>query len=98
MPFSGLDACPFMFLGIYQWVLLVVLLDQQWGMHLVSGLPSVVSVWVAFPFQEVLQSLITSVMTVLDNGLHFVFHFTIFYVRWGPHVVGAFFLRLLIQL
>jgi hypothetical protein len=96
MPFSGSDACPFICPGSYQWVLLVILLDQCGRVYLISRFPGVVGVWVSFPFQEVLQILFTTMMAMTDDGLHLVLRFSLHDVRWRPRVVGAFLFRLLI--
>jgi hypothetical protein len=78
-------------------MLFMVLIDQHWCVYLVSWFPGVVSVRVSLPFQEILQCLITALMTVIDNGLHFVFRLPLHEVRWRPRVVRAFLFRLLIQ-
>jgi hypothetical protein len=96
MPFRGSDGHPFMCGWPYQWMFFVILIDQQRRMYLISRFPSVVGIWVTLPFQEVLQSLITSVMTVIDNGLHLVLRFATHDIWWRPHVVGPFLFRLLI--
>jgi hypothetical protein len=80
----------------YQWVFFVILIDQPWRVYLISRFPGVVSVRIPFPFQEILQRLITALVTVIDNGLHFVFRFSLHEVRWRPRVVYALLFRLLI--
>jgi hypothetical protein len=74
----------------------MILVYQRWCVYLVSWLPSIVSVWISLPLKEVLQGLLTSVITVLDNGFHFILRFPLFYVRRRPRVVYAFLFRLLI--
>jgi hypothetical protein len=98
MPFRGSDGRLFMCRWSYQWMLLVILIDQRWRMYLISWFPSVIGIQVAFPFQEVLQILFTTLMTVIDNGLHLVLRFALYDIWWRPHVVGPFLLHLLIRL
>jgi hypothetical protein len=97
MPFQGVDCRLFMGRWSYQWVFFVVLVDQQWCVYLISRFPRVVGIRVSFPFQEVLQSLITALMTVIDNGLHLVLRFALDDIWWRPHVVCSFLFRLLIR-
>jgi hypothetical protein len=75
----------------------MILVDQQWRVHLISRFPGIVSIRVSLPFQEILQRSITALVTVIDNGLHLVLRFPLHEVRWRPHVVYALLLRLLIR-
>ena len=56
--------------------------DEFWGVHLVSWLPCVVTFGVPFPFDEILESSSSSMTSVVNDSLHFVFFFTIDQVRW----------------
>ena len=43
------------------------------GVHLVSWFPSVIALWIAFPFEEILELFSPSMTSVAPYLLHFVF-------------------------
>ena len=51
-------------------------------MYLISWFPCVVTFRVSLPFDEILEPSRLSVMTMIDNVLHFVFFFSVDKVRW----------------
>jgi hypothetical protein len=70
---------------------------QFWGEHLVLGFPSVIGLGVALPFDQVLQLAPSSVITVVSNGLDFVFLLVVDYFGGGFCKVGPVFFRLAIR-
>jgi hypothetical protein len=68
---------------------LVVLFNQHGGVYLGGRFPCVVRVWVSLPFEEILQSLPSSVETVINDGLDFVLVFTLDQFGGWLDVVGA---------
>ena len=65
----------------------MILLEEIWGMHLVSWFPGVVTFGIALPLYEILEHSGTSVMLVVSDLLHFVLFFIIDQVGWGLRVV-----------
>ena len=63
--------------------------DQVRGVHLISWFPCVVAFRVSLPFDEVLELSRPSVMTVIDNALHFIFLFSVDKVRWWSRKVWS---------
>ena len=64
---------------------------------MVSCFPRVVCIGVAFPLDKILKLSFTSEMTVINDGLDFVF-FGVFDKVWGwPHVVVPVFYGLTIR-
>ena len=57
-------------------------------MYMVSCFPCVVCIGVAFPFDKILKLSFTSEVTVINDGLDFVFFGVFDKVRWWPRVVG----------
>jgi hypothetical protein len=56
-------------------------------MYLVSWFPCVVTFGVALPFDEVLECLITSMMSVVDHTFYLIFLFSVDKVgRWSRRV------------
>ena len=51
--------------------------DEFQGVHLVSWLPCVVTFRVPFPFNEILEPSSSSMTSVVDNALHFIFFFAV---------------------
>ena len=62
--------------------------DKLRGMHLVSWFPCVVALRVSFPLDKILESSSPSMMSVVNNALHFILLFTIDQVRWWSGEVG----------
>ena len=50
---------------MFQGFSLVILLDQLWCMYLIHWFPSVVPFWVPFPFEEVLECLLSSIVLMV---------------------------------
>ena len=67
----------------------MVLGHEDRGMHLSCWFPRVISVWVALPVDKILESVCTSMKTVINNVLYFILRFSSDKVRWWPRVVGA---------
>ena len=67
----------------------VIKFDQVGGVYLISWFPGVVTFRVPFPFDEVLELSRFSVMTVIDNALHFILLFSIDKVRWWSRKVWS---------
>ena len=59
------------------------------GMDVPSRFPCIVAFWVALPFYEILQGLVTPKIPVVTDLLHFVFRFSVNKVRWWSGKVGA---------
>ena len=51
--------------------------DEVRGMHLVSWLPRVVTFRVSLPFYEILESSGPTMMSVVNDALHFILFFSI---------------------
>ena len=66
-------------------------------MYVVSCFPCVVCIGIAFPFNEVLELSFTSEVTVINDGLDFVFFGVFNKVRGWPRVVGPVFCRFAIR-
>ena len=60
-------------------------------MYVVSCLPRVVCIGVSFPFDEVLELSFTSEVTVINDGLDFIFFGVFDKVRRWSRVVGPMF-------
>ena len=58
---------------------------------MISCFPCVVCIGVAFPFDEILKLSFTSEVTVINDGLDFIFFSVLDKVRWWPHVVSSVF-------
>jgi hypothetical protein len=63
-------------------VALMIFLDQPWSEYIFLAFPGVVSRGVSLPFDEVLKVSPFPEMTVIDDGLDFVFFFPVDDV-WG---------------
>ena len=57
-------------------------------MYMVSCFPHVVCIWVAFPFDKILELSFTSKVTVINDSLDFVLFSVFDKVRRWPCVVG----------
>ena len=73
----------------YQWVLSVIDLDERGCVYMVSCLPCVVCIGIALPLDKILKLSFTSEVTVINDGLDFVFFGVFDKVRWWPRVVGS---------
>ena len=58
-------------------------------MDLVSWFPCVVAIRISNPFDKVLEVLVTSMVSVINDTLYLVFLFSINKVRWRLGEVGA---------
>ena len=67
------------------------------GMDLISWFPCVVAVRISDPFDKVLESLIMSVVSVVDGLFDLIFFFSIDKVRWWLGEVRAMCLCFMIQ-
>jgi hypothetical protein len=68
-------------------VLAVVGFEQIWGVDLRDWFPSIVALWVPFPFDEVLKGSGPSMTSVADDALDFIFFFAINQIRrWAREV------------
>jgi hypothetical protein len=59
--------------------------------------PGIVSRGISFPLDKVLEATITSVMTVIDDGLDFILSLAINHIRRGSWEVRPVLFRLLIR-
>src|SRR5579863_10670853 len=57
-------------------------------MYLVSWFPSVIALWIALPFEEILELFSPSMTSVAPYLLHFIFRFSQDKVRRWPGVVN----------
>ena len=67
----------------------MVLFGELRGVDLISWLPCVVAIRVSNPFDQVLELLIMSVISVIDDTFYFIFFFPIDKVRWWSGEVRA---------
>ena len=74
---------------ILERILPVVLSHESWSVYLSCWLPRVISIWVAFPVNEILEGTFSSVDSVINDAFYFVFCFSSDKVRWWSRVVGA---------
>jgi len=58
-------------------------------MHVIRSLPRVIRRGIALPFDEILELTPTPIITVIDDGLDFVFFLAFDQIRWWPREVGA---------
>jgi len=58
-----------------------VLLDKLRRMHIFSWFPGIITVWIAYPFDEVLELPPTPVHMVIDDHFHLKLLFSINQVR-----------------
>src|SRR5579863_8592293 len=72
----------------------MISLYEVWGVYLVSWFPGVIALWVAFPFEEILELFSPSMTSVASYLLHFIFRFSRDKVRWGSGIVGSVGVRL----
>ena len=72
-------------------------LDQCGCMYMVSCFPCVVCIGIALPLDEILQLSFTSEVSVINDGLDFVFFGVFDKVRRWPRVVGPVFRGLAIR-
>jgi len=56
--------------------------NKVWGVDLVRGFPHVVAIGISFPFDQVLEGPGSSMTSVADNALHYIFGFSFDKVRW----------------
>ena len=54
----------------------MISLYQLGGVHLVSGFPGIVTFWIAFPFEEVLELFSPPMMSVASYLLHLILRFS----------------------
>ena len=66
-------------------------LDQCGRVHMVSCFPRVVCIGIALPLDKILELSFTSEVTVINDGLDFVFFDVFDKVRRWPRVVGPMF-------
>ncbi len=74
-------------------VALMILLDQPWGLNVVSRFPGVVTFRISHPFYKILQLSSSPIVLVITNGLDFILLIITNKVRWGPGVVFSVFDR-----
>ena len=67
----------------------MVLFGEIWSMDLVSWFPCVVAVGVSDPFDKVLEVLITSMISMIDDLFYFILFFSVDKVRWWSGEVRA---------
>jgi len=75
----------------------VVLLDQHWGLDVVSGFPCVITIGVSHPLYEILQLFLSSVTSVITNGLDLVLLIITNQVRGQLGIVCSVFGHLLVR-
>ena len=81
----------------FQWAPLMVPRDQFWGENLFRWFPQIVRIRVPLPLDQILKSSVSSVITVIRNGLHLELLFPVDKVRGWPRVVGPVLIGLLIR-
>src|SRR5712675_608919 len=67
----------------------VVFLYQVFGMHVFLRFPCVVRRWIALPFDQILQTALAPVVSVIDDRLDFVLLRVFDQVRWGSREIRA---------
>ena len=82
-------------LGVFLYIsstrggLFVELLEELWGIEVIVVDPAVVSGWVSFPMDEVLEFTSSSVSSCISNVLYFIFFVILFRHRGWSDVVCA---------
>ncbi len=65
----------------------LIMLDEIRGMDLVSWFPSIITLGVSLPFDQILKSFRTSELSVCDNSFDFVFLLSVNEIRrWSGEV------------
>src|SRR5712672_671811 len=72
-----------------QGMTLVIPFYQVVGVYILFWFPHVVRRWIAFPFDQVLKVTPTSVMSVIEDGLNFVFLRAFDQVWWWLLEIGT---------
>ena len=67
-------------------------LDQCGCMYMISCFPCVIRIGIALPLDKILKLSFTSKMTVINDGLDFVFFDVFDKIRWWPRVVDPVFI------
>src|SRR5258707_869859 len=83
--FLGPPLSPFIGEGI----LSVIGVNNLWSMDLVSRFPSVISLGVALPFDEVLKGSSPAEVSMINNPFNLVFFFSSDKVRRGSRIVWS---------
>jgi hypothetical protein len=73
----------------FQGISPVIEFDEVWCMDLISVLPGVVTFRVAFPFDQILQGLVTPPSLVTADLFHFILLFSINQIGWRSGEVRA---------
>jgi hypothetical protein len=78
-------------LGFYafQSICPMIEFDESGCMDLISVFPSVVTFWVTFPFDQVLQGFVLPLSPVCADLFHFIFFFSINQIRGRLRKVGT---------
>ena len=63
--------------------------NQFWGKCLFHWFPGIIYFGVYLPFDKVLKSPCSPMMSMICDSFHFKLLFASYQVRWGPCVVGA---------
>jgi len=79
------DLAPFILEG----VLLVIGVNEMWGMDLVSWFPGVVHFRIPYPFDEILEGSRPAGAPVVDDLFDLVFFFSFDKVRRWSQIVGS---------
>jgi len=74
---------------ILQWVLVVIALHQLIGMQVFDWFPRVVTVWVPLPFDQILELMVSTVISMIDDGLDLELRIFIHQIRRGTGVIGS---------
>ena len=69
----------------------MVLFNEGGGVYLVCWVPCVIAFQVPFPFEEILQFLLSSKEAVIAYCFYLVFIFFNYEVRWWSGVIGSVF-------
>jgi hypothetical protein len=67
----------------------MVLANQLWSEYLLCWFPCVVRFGVSLPFDEILKSPCSPVMSMIHDSFYFKLLLASHQVRWGPRVIGA---------
>ena len=68
---------------------LVILLDQFWSVDVFFRLPGVIAHGISLPFDEILQLLAMSEVSMVHDAFYFELFFSIDKVRWGTREVWS---------
>jgi hypothetical protein len=63
--------------------------EDLWHMQLFCWFPGIVTFWISFPFEEILESFVLPYLLMGTNVFYLIFGFAFDEIRWWSRKVGA---------